>query len=377
MRLNVIVAAAVLMAIAVTPAHSQKLENTDRIHKSIQLETFGEIILEETVSDQVETTQLLLQKPGGMREVIDSFEGLVPADLVKYDLDTDGRAEIMALLKHTDGIDVIPYVYSPQNNFKRLFPSPDQENNPLICREIFVSTYKELPALCARHIVSYHDFGPPDLYQLEFYRLQQDTFSLVHKGFTDGDHYNILMNRGAYAMHDGQYLEALDFYTQAISSSTGEISTKALIEATFNLAEARKFTKDFKGALDLYQKIVVEFSQNSSTDAAQQEIELISANINNPEPLSFYIDVSSNINCDRWETALELLQNHPIANASGSLQDRFLFIKAEVLTALNRVEEAIKVYRNIKEQFPESPIIENVDAILEDMEEKPEETDGL
>jgi len=87
--------------------------------------------------------------------------------------------------------------------------------------------------------------------------------------------------------------------------------------------------------------------------------------------------VLSNINCDRWETALELLQNHPVAKAGGKLQDRFLFTQGEVLTALNRVEEAMKVYQEIKEKFPDSPIIESVDALLEDMEEKPEETDGI
>ncbi len=178
-------------------------------------------------------------------------------------------------------------------------------------------------------------------------------------------------------MHAGQYLEALDFYNQAIASASGEISTKAYIEALFNLAQARKFTKDFKSALELFQRIVVEFSENAYTADAQREIELISGNQNNIDALSFYVDVLSNINCDRWETALELLQNHPASKAGGSLQDRFLFTEAEVLTALNRVEEAIKVLNAIKEKYPDSPIIENVDALLADMQERPEETDGL
>ncbi len=199
----------------------------------------------------------------------------------------------------------------------------------------------------------------------------------VHQGFSEGDHFNILMNRGGYAMHNGQYLEALDLYNMAIASSSGEITTKAYIEALFSLGEARKFTKDFKGALDLYQRIVIEFSENVHTEAAQREIELISDNMDNVDALSFYVDVLSNINCDRWETALELLQNHPAAKAGGKLQDRFLFTQGEVLTALNRVDEAIKVFQEIKEKFPESPVIENVDALLADMEETSEETDGL
>ncbi len=337
----------------------------------------GELILEESTADQVETTRLLLQKPGGARQVIDSYEGLLPAELLKYDLDGDGNIEVISVLKPPDGIDVMPFIYTDLNAFRRVFPPSGQESNTLICREVFVTTHAGQPAICSKNLISYHEFGPPDLFRLEFYRLEKDQLKLVHQDFSAGDHFNILMNRGGYAMHSGQYLEALDFYNQSIASASGEISTKAYIEALFNLAQARKFTKDFKSALELFQRIVVEFSENAYTTDAQREIELISGNQNNIDALSFYVDVLSNINCDRWEAALELLQNHPVSKAGGILQDRFLFTEAEVLTALNRVEEAIKVLNEIKEKFPDSPIIENVDALLTDMQERPEETDGL
>jgi tetratricopeptide (TPR) repeat protein len=269
------------------------------------------------------------------------------------------------------------HIYGTDPDFKKIFPESQNENNPLICREVFISTHGNQPAVCTRHLNSYHDFGPPELYRLEFYQLQKGSLVLAQQGFTEGTHYNILMNRGALAFHSGQYLEALDFYNQAVSSSTGEISSRAFVESLFYLAESRKFLKDFKNALELYQKIVLEFSQNSFTDAAQSEIELISQNIEHPEALSFYIDVTSHINCDRWETALELLQNHELGSAESPLLDRMLFIRAEVLTALNRVDEAIEVYRTIQQKFPDSPIIGSVEAALEDMLEKPEETDGL
>jgi tetratricopeptide (TPR) repeat protein len=347
--------------------------------RSLKLEIsgVGEIILEENDAEQLETTRLLLQRPGGARQVIDAFDGLLPANLLKHDLDADGSIEIIAVLRHPDGIDVMPFIYTDLNAFKRVFPAPDQEGNPLICREIFVSNHDGAPAVCARNQISFHDFGPPELYRLELFKLQKDQLLSVHQGFSEGDHFNILMNRGGYAMHNGQYLEALDLYNLAIASSSGEITTKAYIEALFSLGEARKYTKDFQGALELYQRIVVEFSENTHTDAAQREIELISSNLDNLDALSFYVDVLSNINCDRWEAALELLQNHPGARAGGKLQDRLLFTEGEVLTALNRVEEAIKVFQELKERFPESSIIENVDALLADMEETPEETDGL
>lgn len=349
----------------------------EKLELSVILDGIGEIILLETESDQTETTQLILKKPGGMREVIDSYDGLLPSDVIKQDLDADGKVELLVLLRIPDGMDVIPHIYSTIDGFKKIFPSSSNETNPLVCREVFISTYANLPAVCTRHLIAYHDFGPPELFRLEFYRLQKDNLELVHQDFSEGDHFNIRMNKGAYAFHKGQYLEALDEYNLAISSSSGDITSKAFIEATFYLAESRKFSKDFNSALELYQKIVLELSNNQYTDQAQREIELISSNMQNLEALSFYVDVTSNINCDRWETALELLQQHPLANSPGALQDRFLFTKAEVLTALNRVEEAIKVYHDLKTMFPESSLIESVDAILEDMEEKPEETDGL
>ncbi|PKL47402.1 MAG: hypothetical protein CVV42_13160 [Candidatus Riflebacteria bacterium HGW-Riflebacteria-2] len=361
-----------MMMFAFTAAGQEK-----QLSINVEIEGLGEILLEENSVDQNETTRLLLKKPGGMLQVIDSYDGLLPADLIKHDLDGDGCFEIIALLRHPDGIDVIMHIYSSAADFKKIFPESPNENNPLICREVFVSTHGNQPAVCTRHLVAYHDFGPPELYRLEFYQLQKAQLILAHQGFTEGNHYNILMNRGAIAFHGGQYLEALDYYSQAVSSSTGEISSSAFIESLFYLAESRKFLKDFKGALELYQKIVLEFSQNLFTDSAQREIELISQNLAHPEALSFYIDVTSHINCDRWETALELLQNHELGSAESPLLDRMLFTRAEVLTALNRVDEAIEVYRSIQQKFPNSPIIENVESALADMLEKPEETDGL
>jgi len=376
MKMKLFCVALSLLLLSLIPANSQPVASESKT-LNFNLEGVGDIILEEGRTDEVETTRLLLQKAGGARQVIDSFEGLLPADLLKSDLDGDGQTEIIAILRHPDGIDVMPFIYTDLNAFRRIFPAPDVDGNPIICRELFFSTHEGSPALCARNLIGYHDYGPPDLFRLELYRLQKGQLTLVQQGFSEGDHFNILMNKGAYALHNGQYLEALDYYNQAISSATGEIDTRAYVDVLFNLAEARKFTKDFKSALELYQRIVVEFSDNPQTETAQREIELISDNLDNLDALSFYVDVLSNINCDRWEAALELLQNHPVAKAGGKLQDRFLFTQGEVLTALNRVEEAMKVYQEIKEKFPDSPIIESVDALLEDMEEKPEETDGI
>ncbi|HNW11597.1 MAG TPA: tetratricopeptide repeat protein, partial [Candidatus Rifleibacterium sp.] len=267
-----------MLLLSSIPGNSQPVAS-ESTSLSFSLEGVGEVILEEGLTDEVETTRLLLQKAGGARQVIDSFEGLLPADLLKNDLDGDGQTEIIAILKHPDGVDVMPFIYTDLNAFRRIFPAPDVDGNPIICRELFFSTHEGNPALCARNLIGYHDYGPPDLFRLELYRLQKGQLTLVQQGFSEGDHFNILMNKGAYALHNGQYLEALDYYNQAISSATGEIDTRAYVDVLFNLAEARKFTKDFKSALELYQRIVVEFSDNPQTETAQREIELIESRL--------------------------------------------------------------------------------------------------
>ncbi|GAB4270671.1 MAG: hypothetical protein Kow0029_07640 [Candidatus Rifleibacteriota bacterium] len=344
---------------------------------SLELEGIGEILLiNRTTEDNVETAQLVLRKPGGMREIIDSYEGLHPADIRKFDLDADSYPELIVLLKHPDGVDVIPYVYKTVDGFKRVFPPVDNlDIAPLICREVVLTTNDEIPVLCAKNIVSYHDFGPPYLYSMELYRLNKDNLELFDKSYSEGDHYNILMNRGAIAFHAGNYLEAIDYYQQAVSSSTGDITTKAFIEAIYFLAESRKYSKDFKGALELYQRIVLEFKQNARTDEAQDAIELISSCADNPDELSMFIDASSLVNNNQWEEAMAIIEN---ANTKDSkLQDRFLFMKAEILIAQNQLENAIKVLHEFQTRFPESPLNDEAASILQDIQNGPDEINGL
>ncbi|MEW6710197.1 MAG: tetratricopeptide repeat protein [Candidatus Riflebacteria bacterium] len=368
-----IVAALAFILLMVQPVFSQE---TGKARFTLEFSGIGELILEQHLfeNDNQENTQLVLKRPGGMREIIDTVEGLLPADLRKFDLDADSSPEIIALLRHPDGIDVMPYIYRLQETFVRAYPdAQNPDATGLICREIVLTADEKNPLLCAKNIVSFHDFGPPYLYQLEFFRLTRQGLELFNRSFSEGDHFNILMNRGAMAFNDAKYLEAIEFYEQAVSSSTGEITTKAFIESLFNMAEARKLSKDFKSSLELFQKIVMEFGQNHRTDAAQKEIELISAGLEKPEVLSYLTDASIMLNSNKWEEALALVENRPV----GALEDHFLFLKAEILTAQNRIDEAVKVFNELKTRFPESMLLEEVDQMLEDMQGDPEESEGL
>ncbi|MDD3000472.1 MAG: tetratricopeptide repeat protein [Candidatus Riflebacteria bacterium] len=346
---------------------------------SVNLPKVGDLYLVLNSSNDREITQLLLKRKGQTtRQVIDTYQGMLPDAILKHDLNSDGNTDIIVITKHPDNNAKQPYIYSYIKDFTRIFPENANEINPFLCSEIFITSSKKgIPAIGMSNQISYHDFGPPHLFRTELYALNKGKLELIEQGLTEGNHYNILMNKGAIALHAGQYIDAIDYYNKSITSSTGEITTKAFIESIFNLAEARKFTKDFKTALDLYEKIVLEFSENPFTDIAQKEIELISSNIDNLEALSFYIDVISLINTDKWNEALDLLNNHPIANSDNKLLDRFLFTKAEIFTAINKIEEAVKVYNEIKEKFPESPIIESVNELLEDIATQPDDNSYL
>jgi tetratricopeptide (TPR) repeat protein len=352
-------------------------QDAEKGEHSFFLEGIGTILLvfDKSEAGYLDSSRLLLQKPGGLRRVIDTYEGLQPAELRKFDLDSDNSVEIIALLRHPDGFDVLPYVYRTDADFTRVLPADDeQESVQLIFREVVLSNIANTPVLCGKSRLSFHDFGPPDLYRIEFYQLKNDGLVLLEKGFSDGTHFNILMNKGAFAFNHGRYLDALDLYNESIASSTGEISTAAFIEALFFMAEARKFTKDFNGALELYEKIVLEFNQNQRTEQAQKSIELISANLVNINELSYFVDIVALFNANKCKEALELVENRV---PGGKLEDRFRYMKAEILTAQNRLEEAVQVYLQIKKDFPESPVIDEIDVLLQDIQEIPEEAGGL
>ena len=325
-----------------------------------------------------EAAQLILTRAGGRRQVIDSFYGLQPTELRRFDLDSDEHAEIIATLMHPDGTDVMPYIYSVKGNFARLYPPPEQQMLPdIICRKIILTSRNDQPVICAKYKVSFHNFGPPDLYRLEFYQLKNNKLVLIDKGFTQNNHFNVLMNRAAFAYYQGAYQEAADYYNKAISSSTGRLTNQAFIEAIFGLARAEMFNKNFEEALELFQKIVLEFEQNERTNEAQEEIELISANLDNKNELSFLIDVLSLTQQNKWHEALELLNRHPFNQQTFRLQDRYLFIRGEILIALNRIEKAIEAFATIEEKFPDSQLINDADTMLNDLQGSLDGTDGL
>jgi hypothetical protein len=52
-------------------------------------------------------------------------------------------------------------------------------------------------------------------------------------------------------------------------------------------------------------------------------------------------------------------------------------MKAEIFSAQNRIEEALKIYADFSDQFPDSSLLEEVKSLYRDMQEVPEENGGL
>ena len=57
--------------------------------------------------------------------------------------------------------------------------------------------------------------------------------------------------------------------------------------------------------------------------------------------------------------------------------DILLFTKAELLVSENQIEEAMSVFTDIKVKFPNSNLIEVVEEMMENLESKPEDIEGL
>lgn len=358
-------------------AQSSLLLSKTKQNLELSFKGIGKITLTSKKIQGVESSQLVLVNPGGLKQIIETFDGLIPNSIFKADLNFDNSYEFIITLKDTEGTEEIPIIYSIKNQIKKIYPVSDEENNKLISKKVFLTNFQKRNVLCTKNLVNYHDFGPPNLYRFNYFILQNGSLKKIHESFSVNNNFNLLMNRGAVYFHSGKYFKALEYYKQAISSSTGDISTPAKIECLFFQAESLKYVKDFKAALNIYQDIVINYAQNKRTNSAQREIELISSNLNNKKALSLWIDISNQINCENWLSASEMLDSINLPDASPRLNARILFMKAGVYVALNKIEEAVKTYHEICDKFPDLPIIDSVKVNLQDLEVKPEEADGL
>lgn len=370
---------AMLSQLAFCAPNKTNVDKEKQLKTSIKLKDIGTLDLQKDPNNPSEPAQLVLHKKvGNITIVADTYEGLEPYELLQCDFNHDKILEFVAVLRYPESPNVVPYVYSFTDSLEKIFPKPDAETELLNCREVFISQCDSKTALCLKYLVSYHDYAPPELFKLEMYTSDRDgQLQLTKIGYNEGTHFNLLMNMAAEYMHNGRTQEAAALYNQALTSSTGEITQAAFTEGLFSEAEALKFSGKYSQAMKLYEKLVLEYTDSNFTELAQKELEFLYANQKNPQLLNQYFKIQAEIVNDQAKIALnhlnEMIQNNP----NCEFIDRLLFSKAELLISENKIDEAITVYKSIKVNYPNSSLIETIDEMLEDLEAKPEDTDGL
>lgn len=361
------------------PIVQQALANSDTVipNHNVTIKNLGKIVLAYQSDQGADTTQLILEKPGGLRTIIKTYEGLIPDGLFKADLDLDSFPEFIVVLKYSEDSEKVPIIYGTKTNILQIYPEPNQDTNDLVCRKTFLTNYNKQNVLCTKNLIKIHDFGPPNLYHFRYFLIKDSKLTQISDSFSKDGSYNIVMNKGGFAFQKGQYFQAIKYYEQATASLTEKLNHEAYTEALYYQAQASKYVKNFKNALKIFQRIVIEFRENAWTNNAQREIEIISSNLNNQKALSLWIDISNQILRENWLNASDMFEQIRIPEASPSLQARLLFMSAEVSVALNNIDKAISIYHSIIEKFPDLPIVDSVNRSLQDLEVNPEETDGL
>ena len=336
----------------------------------------GTLVLQKSNEKNSAASQLILKKSNNITIIVDTYEGFEPFELAKLDFDNDGITEIVATLRYADSDSVIPYVYTIKEGLEKIFPKDGRETDLITCKEVFLTSRNSLPVLCLKYLVSYHDYAPPELYKLEMYSFNNGELQLCSVGYNEGTHFNLLMKY----LHKGKTMEAANLYHEALASSTGDMSQKAFCEALFCNAEALKYSGKYAEAINLFEKIVLEYTDSNFTEIAQKELEFLVANSkdkNNSTLLEQFFKIQFEMQNDQNDLALTHLDELINKNPNCNFMDVLLFTKAELLVSENRVEEAFAVFTDIKVKFPKSGLIEYVDEMLENLDSKPEDIEGL
>jgi len=340
----------------------------------LEMEGIGAIVARPpSIDSDGGAAQLLMEKPGGKLLVIASFEGLEFAALLSADLDGDRTPEVIAVARHRSGDDLMPFIFGGPTELNRIFPPGDGEDNPIMGKEISIIQGKAGAELCVKIPIIIHDFGPPDLFQIETYRLRGKQLAKTGEMLTEAKHFNQIMNRAAFAAQKGRYLDALKDY-ESVLGMTGnsvKLSPEAKAEALLAAADCRAGLKDFSTALELYRRVTIECPGSPQADKAGRESTFISGHISNPAILSLYTDIARANRMERWNEALMLLEKTPDVLKS-PLGDHLMFQRGEALIGLGRVEEAIAVFKGLRSEFPRSTLAEAASERLQELEGAPE-----
>ena len=383
-NIYVVFIAVLMLSISQLSAAPQS-KSTDNTKKTaISVDKLGGLALQKSDDKQTFSSLLVLKTTNNKPIVLDSYIGLEPFELQKTDLDNDGRIEIIATLKYPDSENLIPYVYTLnlQKNelLEKIFPVDDNESKLLNCREVYFNSKGNQQNLYLKYIVNYHEYGPPELFRLEKYHLENGKIILDQIRYNEGNHYNQLMNLGTEYLYKGKSKEAAEIFNKTLTSCSSKMNKKAICETIFLNAEALKYSGNYSNAMKLFEKLVLEYTDSPFTEIAQNELEFLAENTKDPKNIKLmeqFFAVLLEIEYEHSSEALNHLNQLIVKNKNCNFMDRLLYIKAELLISENRVEEAIAVFNDLKEKFPNSSLIEIVDEMMENLESKPEDIEGL
>ena len=340
----------------------------------MELEGTGVVIVKsQQTSSEGHTSQVILEKPGGTKHVLAESKALNFVSLLRGDIDGDQIPEVVAIAKNPLSDDVLPYVFQGKPELKQVFPLRE-EDNPIIGKEIGISPGKAGSDLFVKELVNFHDFGPPDLYINELFQLRSARLVKVGERVIAGNHFNQVLNLGALAFQKGDFLEALKKYETVLNSSgSSAMPAEAQAIAWFYQGEARKFLKDFSGAIENYLNVVKRFPESAVSEQAAQEEAFLSSNQAASQALSLYIDALKLEKGGKLNEALALLDKGIPLFPKNQLGDYLRFLRGEILILIGYGEEALKNFRDLKKEFPNTPLRSKIDSTLLELETNPDE----
>lgn len=318
-------------------------------------------------------SRLTIELPGGVVNQLAEFDGMDISAIHRIDLNGDGLPELLLILKNQFSNDLQPCIFQESPHFAILYPVSAVEN-PITGKDISLRVDETGTALVVRLDVNIHDFGPPSLIKREFYRLTSKGLEKFQEEFEEGEHFNTKMNLAGLAFQHGRFHEALQGYSDLLASFEASMPSDAVSETLYYMARSRKHLKDFHGAVQLFQKLVINYPESRFTESAQKKAEFLSLHCDSSDILGLYIDLQLLMERGQFDHVIAML-NEKDSMVSGS--DFLLMIKGEARMATGRLDEAILIFTEIRENFPDSHLLDDVEQLLEELGGDPDSAEEM
>ncbi|MBF0543530.1 MAG: tetratricopeptide repeat protein [Candidatus Riflebacteria bacterium] len=330
--------------------------------KRFEIPTIGFLIIRNKDSEVgEEVSQLILEKTGAPSIVLATLDALEFVDVLKGDIDGDQIPEIIAVARNKSSDDLVPFIFSGKSSLKQIFP-PNSDEFPVMGKEISLIPGPDGLCLGVKCLVNFHDFGPPEFFNLEYYRIKNGILKKVDERPLVGSHFNQIMNQATWNFQKGKYADSIQLYEKVLSEKS--LPGKAREEILYYLGMSKKYQKNFSEALKFFESLITEFPTSQFSEEGKREIEFLNKNINATPSLSLYVDLLVLKQGGKLDQALEELRKIKPTLASDSVLPKFLLLEGEILLGQGKLEEAMTLFKDIKTRFPSSEIASQAETNL-------------